>query len=473
MLRIYNTLTKSKEEFIPIDKNEVKMYVCGPTVYNDIHIGNARSMVAFDTIRRYLEYKGYNVKYVSNFTDIDDKIINRAKELKTSPIEIANRYIKSVEDDMKILNIKSATINPRATEYISDIKELIDQLIDNDKAYIADNGDIYFKVKEFENYGELSHQKLNELESGASQRLDDEIKYKQDVLDFALWKHEKDDEISFEYQKGKGRPGWHIECSAMVNSIFGTTIDIHGGGQDLVFPHHENERAQCEAVCDHKFANIWMHNGYVTVNDNEKMSKSLGNFTTVKEMVKKVNPEVVRFFMAGSQYRRPLQYSDITISEAQTNLNKIKETYKMLMFRLEQPVSASDIDGGSMSVIKDYVNQFIEHMDDDFNVANSLTSFYEFLKWINEYIRKDKVSYDVLIEIKKQMIQLMGILGIDLDKEDNNNDDQWILELIDKRNVARQNKDYQLSDQIRDDLKSKGILLKDTSQGTTYTRIEE
>lgn len=473
MLRIYNTLTKSKEEFIPIDKNEVKMYVCGPTVYNDIHIGNARSMVAFDTIRRYLEYKGYNVKYVSNFTDIDDKIINRAKELKTSPIEIANRYIKSVEDDMKILNIKSATINPRATEYISDIKELIDQLIDNDKAYIADNGDIYFKVKEFENYGELSHQKLNELESGASQRLDDEIKYKQDVLDFALWKHEKDDEISFEYQKGKGRPGWHIECSAMVNSIFGTTIDIHGGGQDLVFPHHENERAQCEAVCDHKFANIWMHNGYVTVNDNEKMSKSLGNFTTVKEMVKKVNPEVVRFFMAGSQYRRPLQYSDITISEAQTNLNKIKETYKMLMFRLEQPVSVSDIDGGSMSVIKDYVNQFIEHMDDDFNVANSLTSFYEFLKWINEYIRKDKVSYDVLIEIKKQMIQLMGILGIDLDKEDNNNDDQWILELIDKRNVARQNKDYQLSDQIRDDLKSKGILLKDTSQGTTYTRIEE
>lgn len=470
MLKVYNSLTKKKEEFKPQIAGKVMMYVCGPTVYNDIHIGNARSMVAFDTIRRYLEYSGYDIDYVSNFTDVDDKIIKQAQKLAKTPVEIAKMYIASVKEDMKSLNIKEATKNPKATDYIDQMVDMIKGLIDKDYAYVAENGDVYFRTRAFEGYGSLSHQNLDELENGASKRLDDEIKYKEDPLDFVLWKHAKGGEISWQTKIGDGRPGWHIECSAMVENIFGRTIDIHGGGQDLTFPHHENERAQSEALMGKTFAKYWLHNGYVTVGNHEKMSKSKGNFTTVKKLLEKVPADVVRFFMASAHYRKPLQFDETTLDEAKNNLNKIKEAYDYLVFRLREGVSGSDIAGENY--LAEYKQKFKKAMDDDFNTANALTVVYDFVKWINEYSRTSEVKIEILEKSKILLAELMNIFGINLDV-DNIEDEDWILDLINKRNQARKNKDYALSDKIRDELKEKGIILMDTAQGTNYKRIDK
>lgn len=463
-MKLYNTLTRQKETFVPIEAGKVKMYVCGPTVYNYIHIGNARSAVAFDTIRRYFEYRGYQVDYVSNFTDIDDKIIRRAKELNMSPVEVANRYIAAFKEDTKALNIQPATHNPRVMDYIDPIIDFIQDLIDKEMAYAAENGDVYFRTRQFKDYGQLSHQSIDELEIGASQRTGEEQQFKEDPLDFALWKTAKDDEIRWQSPWGEGRPGWHIECSVMATSLLGDTIDIHGGGQDLEFPHHENELAQSEAHTGQPFAHYWLHNGYVTVGENnEKMSKSLGNFTTVHDLLKEVDADVIRFFMASTHYRRPIQFSETTLKEAQSNLQRIQTAYDNLTFRLD---SATDIPADS-ALIQEYEQRFIDAMDDDMNVANGLTVVYDFVKWMNQYSKQATVSKDLIQQALSLMEQWMRIFGIELRTEKQLLDSE-IEALIAERNAARKERNFARSDAIRDELKAKGILLEDTAQGTRW-----
>ena len=463
-MKLYNTLTRQKETFVPIEAGKVKMYVCGPTVYNYIHIGNARSAVAFDTIRRYFEYRGYQVDYVSNFTDIDDKIIRRAKELNMSPVEVANRYIAAFKEDTKALNIQPATHNPRVMDYIDPIIDFIQDLIDKEMAYVAENGDVYFRTRQFKDYGQLSHQSIDELEIGASQRTGEEQQFKEDPLDFALWKTAKDDEIRWQSPWSEGRPGWHIECSVMATSLLGDTIDIHGGGQDLEFPHHENELAQSEAHTGQPFAHYWLHNGYVTVGENnEKMSKSLGNFTTVHDLLKEVDADVIRFFMASTHYRRPIQFSETTLKEAQSNLQRIQTAYDNLTFRLD---SATDIPADS-ALIQEYEQRFIDAMDDDMNVANGLTVVYDFVKWMNQYSKQATVSKDLIQQALSLMEQWMRIFGIELRTEKQLLDSE-IEALIAERNAARKERNFARSDAIRDELKAKGILLEDTAQGTRW-----
>lgn len=463
-MKLYNTLTRQKETFVPIEEGKVKMYVCGPTVYNYIHIGNARSAVAFDTIRRYLEYRGYKVDYVSNFTDVDDKIIRRAKELNMTPVEVANRYIEAFKEDTKALNIQPATHNPRVMDYIDAIISFIQDLIDKDFAYAADNGDVYFRTRYFDDYGKLSHQSIDELEIGASQRIGEEQQFKEDPLDFALWKSAKDGEIRWESPWGEGRPGWHIECSVMATQLLGDTIDIHGGGQDLEFPHHENEIAQSEAHTGHPFAHYWLHNGYVTVGENnEKMSKSLGNFTTVHDLLKQVDANVVRFFMASTHYRRPIQFSQTTLHEAEVNLQRIQTAYDNLAFRLDSADELQD----DVDFISNYKQQFIEAMDDDINVANGLTVVYEFVKWMNQYSKEAIVSKSLIQQALSLLEDWMSIFGIEL-KGQQTLLDSDIEALIEERNAARKARDFAKSDAIRDELKAKGIVLEDTAQGTRW-----
>ncbi|MGX7715240.1 cysteine--tRNA ligase, partial [Enterococcus faecium] len=358
--KIYNTLTRKKEEFIPIQKGRVGMYVCGPTVYNYIHIGNARSTIAFDTIRRYFEYRGYKVDFVSNFTDVDDKIIRTANELGITAPEVADRFIRAFEEDTKALNVEPATLHPRVMDHMPDILAFIQVLVEKGYAYES-SGDVYYRTRKFENYGKLSDQSIDELEVGASQRTGEEQQQKEDPLDFALWKQAKPGEISWDSPWGKGRPGWHIECSVMATKHLGETIDIHGGGQDLEFPHHENEIAQSEAKTGKKFANYWMHNGYVTIGeDDEKMSKSLGNFITVHEMIKNVDPQVLRFFMATTQYRRPIRYSETTMKEAATNLQRLKNTFDNLKFRQETASENLADDADKIALLENLEQRFIE-----------------------------------------------------------------------------------------------------------------
>ncbi|MEE0124540.1 MAG: cysteine--tRNA ligase, partial [Enterococcus faecalis] len=385
MIKIYNTLTREKEVFTPIEAHKVRMYVCGPTVYNYIHIGNARSAIAFDTIRRYFEYRGYEVNYVSNFTDVDDKIIKAAKELKITPPEVAERFIKAFEEDTQALNVQPATLHPRVMDHMPDILAFIDVLIEKGFAYEV-AGDVYYRTRKFPNYGKLSHQSIDELEVGASQRTGVEQQLKEDPLDFALWKSAKEDEISWDSPWGKGRPGWHIECSVMATKHLGETIDIHGGGQDLEFPHHENEIAQSEAKTGHTFANYWMHNGYVTIGeDDEKMSKSLGNFITVHEMIQKVDPQILRFFMSTTQYRRPIRYSESTLKEAAANYQKLKNAFENLRFRQADAVASLPEDEHYLAQLNELEQRFITEMDDDFNAANGITVVYELAKMMNQY----------------------------------------------------------------------------------------
>lgn len=468
MIKIYNTLSREKETFIPLKEGQVTMYVCGPTVYNYIHIGNARSTIAFDTIRRYLEYRGYQVNYVSNFTDVDDKIIKAANELGITAPEVADRFIKAFEEDTKALNVQPATNHPRVMDHMEDIRVFIQTLISKGFAYES-NGDVYYRTRKFTDYGQLSDQSIDELEIGASQRTGAEQQQKEDPLDFALWKKAKPGEISWESPWGEGRPGWHIECSVMATKHLGETIDIHGGGQDLEFPHHENEIAQSEAKTGKKFANYWMHNGYVTIGeDDQKMSKSLGNFITVHEMIQEVDPQVLRFFMATTQYRRPIRYSEATMKEAATNLQRLKNTFDNLNFRFENAVEAQSEDESLVSELEQLETRFIKEMDDDFNAANGITVVYELAKWVNTYLEQPTVSKTILSKSEALFTQWLSIFGILFTTAEML--DEEIEQLIEERTQARKNRDFARSDEIRDQLKEKGILLDDTPQGTRWRR---
>lgn len=468
MIKIYNTLTREKEIFVPIEEGQVGMYVCGPTVYNYIHIGNARSTIAFDTIRRYFEYRGYQVKYVSNFTDVDDKIIRAAKDLGITAPEVADRFIQAFEEDTQALNVEPATLHPRVMDHMPDILSFIQVLIEKGYAYEA-QGDVYYRTRRFKDYGQLSDQSIDELEIGASQRTGEEQQLKEDPLDFALWKNAKPGEIFWESPWGNGRPGWHIECSVMATKHLGETIDIHGGGQDLEFPHHENEIAQSEAKTGQKFANYWMHNGYVTIGEeDQKMSKSLGNFITVHEMIQKVDPQVLRFFMATTQYRRPIRYSEATIKEAATNLQRLKTTYDNVQFRKDSAASSLVDDSGKMAELTELEARFIQEMDDDFNAANGITVVYELAKWLNTYLEREQVSLTVLEQGITLYTQWLAIFGIVFTSEELLDED--IEQLIEERNQARQAKNFARSDEIRDLFKEKGIILEDTPQGTRWRR---
>lgn len=468
MIKIYNTLSREKETFVPLKEGQVSMYVCGPTVYNYIHIGNARSTIAFDTIRRYLEYRGYQVNYVSNFTDVDDKIIKAANELGITAPEVADRFIKAFEEDTKALNVQPATSHPRVMDHMEDIRVFIQTLIAKGFAYES-NGDVYYRTRKFTDYGQLSDQSIDELEIGASQRTGAEQQQKEDPLDFALWKKAKPGEISWESPWGEGRPGWHIECSVMATKHLGETIDIHGGGQDLEFPHHENEIAQSEAKTGKKFANYWMHNGYVTIGeDDQKMSKSLGNFITVHEMIQEVDPQVLRFFMATTQYRRPIRYSEATMKEAATNLQRLKNTFDNLNFRFENAVEAQSEDERQVTELEQLETRFIKEMDDDFNAANGITVVYELAKWINTYLEQPTVSKTILSKSEALFTQWLSIFGILFTTAEML--DEEIEQLIEERTQARKNRDFARSDEIRDQLKEKGILLDDTPQGTRWRR---
>ncbi|EOT46634.1 MULTISPECIES: cysteine--tRNA ligase [Enterococcus] len=467
MIKIYNTMTRQKELFKPLEENKVKMYVCGPTVYNYIHVGNGRSTVAFDTIRRYFTYRGYDVHYVSNFTDVDDKIIRVANELGETAPEVAQRFIDAFNEDTHALNVQPADKNPRVMDYIEDIVAFIEVLLDKGYAYEI-NGDVYYRTRRFDRYGKLSGQSIDELEIGASQRTGEEQQIKEDPLDFALWKHAKSNEISWETPWGSGRPGWHIECSVMATKELGETIDIHGGGQDLAFPHHENEIAQSEAKTGHVFANYWMHNGFVTMgNEDEKMSKSLGNFVTVHELIQEIDPQVLRFFLASTQYRRPLRYSIKGIEEAGTNLQRLKTTIESANFRLEHAHDHLEADMILKQELDMLREQFITEMDDDFNTANGLTVIYELSKWLNRYIEQTEVSRNILEQAVSLLTQWLSIFGVEFTTE---LVDETVEQLIQERNEARTNRNFARSDEIRDLLKAQGIILEDTAQGTRWRR---
>ncbi|CAI3406169.1 cysteine--tRNA ligase [Enterococcus cecorum] len=467
MIKIYNTLTRQKETFKPIEAGKIKMYVCGPTVYNYIHIGNARSSIAFDTIRRYFEYRGYEVNYVSNFTDVDDKIIKAAKEMQITAPEVAQRFIDAFKADTHALNIKEATLNPRVMDHIEDIIDFVQVLVEKGYAYES-NGDVYYRTRKFKDYGKLSDQSIDELEIGASQRTGSEQAQKEDPLDFALWKKAKEGEISWDSPWGQGRPGWHIECSVMATKHLGDTIDIHGGGQDLEFPHHENEIAQSEAKTGHPFANYWMHNGFVTVGETqEKMSKSLGNFVTVHEIIQEIDPQVLRFFMATTQYRRPICYSEKTLQEAENNLQKLKTALENAQFRLDNAKDELVNDAIHLDELAKLEEQFVAEMDDDFNAANGITVAYELAKWLNVYVNNEEVSKPVLQQAIQQLQGWLGVFGIEFSQELL---DDEIEKLIEERNQARKERNFARSDEIRDLLKAQGIILEDTAQGTRWRK---
>ncbi|WP_282805537.1 cysteine--tRNA ligase [Lactobacillus isalae] len=469
-MKVFNTLTRQKEEFKPLVAGKVSMYVCGPTVYNYIHIGNARSVIAFDTIRRYFEYRGYDVKYVSNFTDVDDKMINEARKEHTTVGELADRYIKAFMEDTEALNIEPATLHPRATHEIQEIIDFVQDLIDKGFAYEVD-GDVYYRAKKFPNYGQLSDQNIAELEEGASEHINEEEQNKkEDPIDFALWKAQKeDDEIAWDSPWGKGRPGWHIECSVMSTKYLGETIDIHGGGQDLEFPHHENEIAQSEAKTGQKFVNYWMHNGFVTVGKKqEKMSKSLHNFVTVHDILKQIDPQVLRFYMSSVQYRRPINYSEDGLKQAETVLKRYQNTLRNLDARLEDKQDTLED-----STLRDNLTQakaeFIEVMDDDFNVQNALSVMYDLASTLNTHLQADKVDKPALKRAKKILIDWLEIFGVSFNEKQAENDDE-IEALVAQRDEARKNKDWSESDRLRDELQAKGIVIEDTPQGTRWHR---
>ncbi|CCK83274.1 Cysteinyl-tRNA synthetase [Lactobacillus equicursoris 66c] len=473
-MKVFNTLTRQKEEFKPLVPGQVSMYVCGPTVYNYIHIGNARSAIAFDTIRRYFEYKGYQVKYVSNFTDVDDKMISEARAEGTTVPELAERYIKAFLEDTTALNIEPATLHPRATHEIPAIIDFVQTLIDKGYAYEVD-GDVYYRAKKFANYGQLSDQNIDQLEEGASKHVNDEEQgRKEDPIDFALWKGQKaPDEIAWDSPWGKGRPGWHIECSVMSTKYLGDTFDIHGGGQDLEFPHHENEIAQSEAKTGQKFVNYWLHNGFVTVGkDEEKMSKSLHNFVTVHDILQKVDPQVLRFFMASVQYRSQINYSEENLEQAATILNRFKNTLEDVEGRLSDQ-TASQADPELTAALSKTKEAFEAAMDDDFNVQNALTAIYELLPVVNSNVNSASSDKEALKTFVKNLKAWLLVFGVDagrLVKSESSEDDSEIEALVAERTKARQEKNWARSDEIRDQLQAMGIVLKDTPQGTRWSR---
>lgn len=462
-IRIYNTLTQKKEVFKPIEEGKVKMYVCGPTVYNYIHIGNARPAIVFDTVRRYLEFRGYEVKYVSNFTDVDDRIIKAANENNEDVFSLADRFIRAYFEDIAALGCLKAAHHPRVTENMDIIIHFIKGLIDKDFAYESD-GDVYFRTKKFQEYGKLSHQSIDDLRLGARIEVGEK---KQDPLDFALWKAAKPGEVYWESPWGKGRPGWHIECSAMAREYLGDTIDIHAGGQDLTFPHHENEIAQSESLTGKPFANYWMHNGYINI-DNEKMSKSLGNFVLVHDIITQHDPNVLRFFMLSVHYRHPINYSEELLNNAKSALERLQTSYQNLKHRLEASTNLVEDDQKWFDQIANFHNQFIEEMDDDFNTANAISVLFEVSKLANYYLMEKNTSTVVIRKFLEIFEQFFNVLGLELTKDQLL--DEEIEQLITKRNEARKNRDFHTADQIRDQLKEMNIVLEDTPQGTRWKR---
>ena len=470
-IQVYNTLTRQKEVFRPIKEGQVAFYVCGPTVYNYIHIGNARSAVAFDTIRRYFQYRGYQVNYVSNFTDVDDKIIKAAIAEGSTPEAIADKYIAAFKEDTGQLNIQPATVHPRVMENIEEIIAFVQILIEKGHAYESE-GDVYFKTESFKDYGHLSDQSLEDLLVGASERLDQAVaERKANPLDFALWKTAKPGEIAWDSPWGPGRPGWHIECSVMATKYLGDTIDIHGGGQDLTFPHHENEIAQSEACTGHTFAHYWLHNGFVTIGkQDEKMSKSLGNFVLLRDLLGAYDPMVIRYMLATTHYRRPLRYDEAVITEAQANVNKLREAIRRLKHRQDQASADLEDHETWLTEINGIQEQFVTAMDDDFNASNGITALFDLVKSLNRYLELEVTSQGVLSLYDKVLHDLLAVFGLDLEDK-SNSIDQEIEALIEERRQARANKEFARSDAIRDQLKEQGILLDDTPQGTVWKRV--
>lgn len=466
-MKIFNTMTKKKEEFVPLEEGKVKMYVCGPTVYNFIHIGNARPMIVFDTVRRYFEYKGYDVNYVSNFTDVDDKIIKKAIEEGVTADEISKRYIAECKKDMDGMNIKPATKNPLATEEICGMVDMIQTLIDKGFAY-EKNGTVYYSTRKFKDYGKLSHKNLDDLRSGERSLLVSGEDEKEDPLDFVLWKPKKEGEPAWESPWSEGRPGWHIECSEMSKKYLGEQIDIHAGGEDLVFPHHENEIAQSEACNGEKFANYWMHNGFLNIN-NKKMSKSAGNFFTVREIGEKYPLQVIRFFMLSAHYRTPLNFSDTLVESAKTGLDRILTAIDLCreMAAKEETGSLSKEETEHFANIEVLVKKFEDAMEDDFNTADAVSAIFEIVRESNSTVKD--FSADYAKKVLKVLEDLCSVLGIETTKEEEILDEE-IEKLIEERQAARKNKDFARADEIRDQLLEQGIVLKDTREGVKWSR---
>ena len=468
-MKIFNTLTRRKEEFVPLEEGKVKMYVCGPTVYNLIHIGNARPMIIFDTVRRYMEYKGYEVNYVSNFTDVDDKIIKKAIEEGVSAEEISTRYIKECKKDMTDMNVKPATTAPQATQEIQGMIDMIQTLIDKGYAYPAADGTVYFRVKKFKDYGKLSHKNLDDLQSGFRSLKVSGEDQKEDPLDFVLWKPKKEGEPSWPSPWCDGRPGWHIECSVMSKKYLGEEIDIHAGGEDLIFPHHENEIAQSECCNGKIFARYWMHNGFLNI-DNRKMSKSLGNFRTVRQIGEQYDLQVLRFFMLNAHYRSPLNFSADLMEAAKNSLERILEAAGKLSDRKDNGAS-ENITEEELALLKEaegFVTKFEAAMDDDFNTADALAAIFELVKFANTNVDENS-SKEFAGGLYEELFKLSDVLGLKIEKKEEILDKE-IEDLIQERQAARKAKDFKRADEIRDELLKKGIILKDTREGVKWQR---
>ncbi|WP_251392471.1 cysteine--tRNA ligase [Mediterraneibacter agrestimuris] len=467
-MKLYNTMSKSKEEFVPLEEGKVRMYVCGPTVYNFIHIGNARPMIVFDTVRRYFEYKGYDVNFVTNFTDVDDKIIKKAIEEGVTADEISKRYIAECKKDMEGLNVKPATTHPLATEEIGGMIELIQTLIEKGYAY-AKNGTVYFRARKFKDYGKLSHKNLDDLRSGNRSLLVSGEDEKEDPLDFVLWKPKKEGEPAWESPWSDGRPGWHIECSEMSKKYLGEQIDIHAGGEDLIFPHHENEIAQSEAANGKEFAKYWLHNGFLNI-DNRKMSKSLGNFFTVREISEKYDLQVLRFFMLSAHYRSPLNFSAELMEAAKNGLERIKTAADNLRFLLGNASvkEMTEAEQGKVTKAREYIVNFEKAMEDDFNTADAIAAVFELVKYANTTTdgESSKAYLQALLEM---IVKLTDVLGIVVEEKEELLDGD-IEALIQERQAARKERNFARADEIRGELLARGIILEDTREGVKWKR---
>ena len=467
-MKLYNTLTKQKEEFVPLHEGKVSMYVCGPTVYNFIHIGNARPMIVFDTVRRYMEYKGYEVNYVSNFTDVDDKIIKKAIEEGRTAEEVSQQYIEECKKDMHDMNVKPATTHPLATQEIQGMLDMISTLIEKGYAYAAADGTVYYRTRKFKDYGKLSHKNIDDLEAG-HRNIQVTGDLKEDPLDFVLWKPKKDGEPYWESPWCQGRPGWHIECSVMSKKYLGDEIDIHAGGEDLIFPHHENEIAQSEAANGVPFAKYWLHNAFLNI-DNKKMSKSLGNFFTVREIGEKYDLQVLRFFMLSAHYRSPLNFSADLMEAAKNSLERILEAAGKLSDRKDNG-AAENITEEELALLKEaegFVTKFEAAMDDDFNTADALAAIFELVKFANTNVDENS-SREFAGGLYEELFKLSDVLGLKIEKKEEILDKE-IEDLIQERQAARKAKDFKRADEIRDELLKKGIILKDTREGVKWQR---